>query len=426
MWKTMLTQGWRNLRRNTRRTAITVGVICVGLATMIIAYGVVEGFGPQIIEGGARTLNGHILIHRTGYHRKKSLTLAMAQPDRVASLLAQEPRIEAWSRRIEARGLLGSAEGVQGVKLLGVEPAQDRKLIKLYQRITQGRAPRKGRASKRLAEIILGHNIADKLKVSVGEKVVLRVGTWQGGATSVPMRVSGIFATGSPGFDSFYVVVHRSDAARFLQMQQRAHQFAILVKQLEDVDPVVASLTAKLNPDAAKEAPYEVLPWWKTAPEIKAMADMTSASIGIMLLLIFPIVLLGCLNTMFMSAHERSREIGIIKALGTKKKHIISLFFWEALFMSLIGVAIGVAIGLGANIYFELSGGISIKPLMSDSETKFMVSGVAMDPVMWVRTSAKVVLIPAISVILSTVLAALYPAWKVARLVPARAIQFQS
>lgn len=435
MWKVWMVQGWRNLRRNMRRTSITVFVVAVGLAMMILSYALVEGFVPQMIEGGARTLNGHILLHKKGYFQKKSLSLMIHHPERVRSILAKNPQIDVWSERLLVRGLLGSSEGVQGVQILGVIPAQDRKVISLYDKIQKGRAPRKTfqeqRASSRVIEALIGAKIAHKLKLGVGSKVVLKVGALDGTAVSEPMRISGIYQTGSPGFDSFYVVIHRDEVARLIGAKQGIHQFAVRVKKIDQVKHVTATLQNELESKLANKLvshreKIEVLPWFKNAPELKAMVDMSSISIGVMLLFIFPIVLLGCLNTMLMSAYERSREIGILKALGSQRGQIISLFFWEAVFISVIGVCIGFVIGVSGSLYFEHSGGISMKPFMEDDNVKMMISGFAIDPVMWVRTTIPSVLIPSIMVTMSTILAAVYPAWKVSRMKPTEAIQFQS
>lgn len=418
-------QGWRNLWRNLRRTLITSAVVAVGLMTLIVSYGLIEGFVPQIVEGGARTLNGHILIQARGYHRKKSLELLLKKPKQLHALLAKDSRLEVYSTRLVARGLLGSAEGARGVRLLGVDPKRDAQVISLYSKIRQGRAPqptsKKVRASSQTVEVLIGQKLANKLKVELGGRLVFQVVNLKGTTSKVLMRVCGIYATGSPGFDGQYIVTHRQEAARFLRAGQQLHQFVIRVKKLDDIKAVTASLTSKLKPQTKG---LEILPWWKYSPEIEAMVDMMSVSIGIMLLFIFPIVLLGCLNTMLMSAYERSREVGIMKALGTRSSQILRIFFWEAVFIGIVGAVVGLILGTTCSLYFEAIGGMSLRPFMSE-DVKMMVSGIALDPVMWVHTSIATVAIPTVSVILSTICAGLYPAWKVSRLKPAEAILFQ-
>lgn len=425
-------QGWRNLRRNKRRTSITVAVVAISLAILIFSYGLLEGFNVQMIEGGARTLNGHILIQAEGYQQKKNINLIIKKPTKIISLLNKDKRIQAWSSRLIARGLISSAEGVRGVKVLGVIPKKDKEVINLYKNLSKkSRLPQpqdtNKRASRRMVDVLIGQKIAHKLKIEIGSKAVLKIGLLHGGMTDVLMRVCGIFKTGSPSFDGFYIVVHQKDAQQFLKARGGVHQFAISLKDVNNVASVTAMLNNSLKAldkkSISKTNQLEILPWWESAPEIKAMVDMSTYAIGFSLLFIFPIVLLGCLNTMSMSVFERTREIGIMKALGTKPSQLIYLFFMEALFIGIVGVIIGIIIGGGANYFFEHNGGLSFRMLMSE-DVKMMVSGVALEPVVWIRNSASVILIPAITVLLSTIIAGIFPAWKASRLQPSKAIFF--
>lgn len=422
MWMLVL-QGWRNLRRNLRRSILTTAMVAVGLTLLIFTYALLQGFVPQMIEGGARTLNGHILIQGDGYLRNKQFQTMVEQPKAVEDVLRKDPRIEAWSARLLARGILGSAESVRGIKLLGVDFEQDKKIIHLYRKIQKGQTPKasdpKIRASRRVVEMMIGYKLARKLKLEVGNKAVLRVGQWGGGATSVATRIVGIFKTGSPGFDGLTAVVTRQDAARFLKTGARVHQFAIRVKDVHKTQAVAAALQAKLK---GSSKPVEVLPWDKFAPEIQAMVEMMKMSIGIMLLFIFPVVLLGCLNTMSMSVFERTREIGVLKALGTKPRQILTIVCAEAVWIGVIGTTLGLILGGGLSFYFEATGGLSLRPFMSE-DVKMLVSGVALDPVMWVQTTINGFVIPILVVMLSTIVAALIPAWKASKLPPVEAMR---
>lgn len=416
-------QGWRNLQRNLRRTLITIAVVSVGLTLLILSYAMLLGFLPQLVEGGARTLNGHILIQARGYQQNQLFKLMLTQPKPLLAALEKEPRIETWSTRLFARGLLSSAESVRGIKLMGVDIKQDRKMIHLYQKLVRGRLPQttltSARPSQRPVEILIGQKLAEQLKLNVGNKAVMRVGQWGGGATSIATKVSGIFATGSPGFDGLMVVVTQHDAAHFLRTEQRIHQIAIRVKQWEDAPAVVQSLQQRLS---AHQKETDILAWTTFAPEILAMVKMTNLSIGLSILLLFPFVLLGCLNTMSMSIFERTHEIGVLQSLGVRPRQILLLFCAEATWIGLIGVMVGIILGGSASLYFEYTGGISLRWLMSQ-DVKMMVSGVALEPVMMVKTSWNALLIPAVSLFFATVLAALFPAWKAARLQPAQAMR---
>ncbi len=423
-------QGWRNLQRNKRRTIITVAVVAVSLATLIFSYGLLEGFIIQMIDGGARTLNGHILIQAKGYQERKQVGLIIKNPARIEKLLKNDKKIEAWSSRLVARGLISSAEGVRGIKMLGVYPKQDAKVIRLYKNLLKkSRLPepqkKTKRSHRRMVDVLIGIKIAKKLKIGIGSKAVLKIGRLDGGTTDVLMKVCGIFKTGAPGFDGFYIVVHQQDAQKFLGAHGGVHQFAINVKNIHDVKPLTELLKQQLqvDPKEKRNVPLEILPWWESSPEIKAMVDMSKTGIGFSLLFIFPIVLLGCLNTMSMSVFERTREIGIMKALGTTPKQLLFLFFMEALFIGLLGVFIGILLGGSLNAFFEHIGGLSFRFMMSE-DVKMMVSGIALEPVIWIRNSASVIIIPAISVLLATIVAGIYPAWKASRLQPSKAIFF--
>jgi ABC-type lipoprotein release transport system permease subunit len=335
---------WRNIWRNLRRTLITVSAIGFGLSVLLFHQSFVTGFQGVFIENSVRLHTGHIQIHREGYQRQKKVELVIEEQEALEAeaILEGIDGVEAYSMRVNFRGLISSAENSSGVQIFGIEPEREGEvtLISRKMRVGEYLSPDDDDS------IILGRTLADDLAVGLGDKVVIMTQALDGSLGAELFRVRGLFESGSPQFDEAVVYVTKGAAQGILEMGAGVNEVAVLV---EDGD-VVEGISEKLK-GATAGSGLEVLSWLEISPQIAQTLELQGSGLLIVLAIIFAIVALGVINTMLMSVMERIREFGVMLSLGTRPRHIVTIIITEAFCLGVLGLLFGVFRGL---LFFRL------------------------------------------------------------------------
>jgi len=179
----------------------------------------------------------------------------------------------------------------------------------------------------------------------------------------------------------------------------------------------VRPFTETLNQEIGSQG-FDVLPWDTLMPQAREMIDLSSIFMYVVLAIFLVVVALGILNTMLMSIMERTREFGVMMALGTRPARIVSLVMLESLLLGLIGTVLGVIVGVSANRLVSIDG----FDLSDWSAAMELVS--SLNPVIYPYTDSYSVSLCAAAVFLTTLVVAIYPALKAARLRPVEAMHF--
>ncbi|MEE9614384.1 MAG: FtsX-like permease family protein, partial [Thermodesulfobacteriota bacterium] len=261
--------------------------------------------------------------------------------------------------------------------------------------------------------VLLGHRLAKRLTAEIGEKVVLMIQAADGSLGAELFRVKGIFRMGSIEMDSSLAVISLADAREMAVMGESATEVSLLLKRPDEVGPATASLRAALEPLG-----YEVLPWQELMPALHEMIELDDIFMYVVLVIILVVVSLGILNTMLMSIMERTREFGIMMALGTKPREIVTLVMLESFFLGLAGVIAGAVIGIAANEAIAVNG---MDLSQWSTAMEFLA---ALNPVVYPETHAGRVVWSSAVIFATALLVSIYPAVKAARLKPVEAIHF--
>jgi putative ABC transport system permease protein len=399
---------WRNVWRNRRRSVLTVVAIALGLAFNIFMRGIGDGFHEQMVDNSVRAEIGHVQIHASGYHDDPELNKTLPDLDRVTQVIRSLPNLRGYSLRVLGGGLASTADNSSGVEILGVDPAQERTVTSIQRAIVQGQYLAEGMQRP----ILLGDRLASRLKVALGDKVVLMVQAADGSIGAQLFRVAGVFRSGAPEMDEGVVFILRPDAQNLFALGNRVIEAALLLGSSRQVPPALATLKKDLS-----GASVEILPWWQVQPFLQQFIQIDDAFFYIIVLIFFIVISIGILNTIMMSIFERVREFGVMMALGTKPKQIVKLVVEEAFALGLVGVVIGSLLGSAFTLYYARQG-INLSSFSAGAAAL----GITSSRVYSQLTAANLVY-SNLAVLVVVVLVALYPAAYAARLQPVEAIR---
>lgn len=331
---------WRNLWRQRRRTLIVVLAMALGLSMMMLYDGLVAGFDQAIYGNAIRILGGNIHVHAAGYRAKADQTplLPLADDQAVVAAAQAQPQVLVATRRINTGGLASSREGAFAVGITGIEPEIEKDVNLAAQLVIAGRFLNSDDADV----IFIGKGLADAMGVQVGDRITLT-----GRATHEQMRrrtmtVIGIYDLDMPDIEKRTIYISLSEAQSLYGLNGQSTEVAIELKQLGQEPAVISALQPALPG-------YEVESWETNFPELKAALGTKGAVMNVFSVIILLIAGIGILNLLLMAVYERTREIGVLGALGLKPRQISLLFVLEGTMMGVVGIAVGIVIGLAIN-----------------------------------------------------------------------------
>jgi putative ABC transport system permease protein len=400
----------RNLGRNRRRSLLTGAAIALGLAMMLFTIGIQTFSYNDIITKGVSNLAGHVVVQAKGAQDDE--TLLMSGTDAIADTLRATFPDELIVRRMLLGGLLNAPSSASAIVLNAVEPGVEAKASELADKVVEG---------EWLAEdddrgVILGIELARNLDVEVGDKVV-----WMGqpegqDLTSRMLRVRGLASTGAPSMDAMLAITTIATAQKLVGDATAASQVTVHLRNAEDTSQATAKARAALSqPD------IEILTWKEALPQIWEWTEIDRQAGDFILAIIGFIVALGVVNTMTMSVLERTRELGVLLALGMRQGQLARMVLLESFVLGAISIGVGVALGLGI-IYLVATYGIDLSGTMGGTES-YEVSGVAATTTLRAKAHWGRILTYAVCGLALSLLTAAWPAWWVSRLKPVEALR---
>jgi len=404
---TILKIAWRSIWRNKRRTLISMVAVGVGLLLVIFYSGMLGGVYGEAKEQLDNTGLGHVEITATGWRAKRAAEKNLESPAALlASLELPEGSEAGW--RVMARGLMSSARGSEGVEVHGVEWTREAHLAAYVRDLVQGEVPKPDDARG----ILIGEKLAERLKVKVGSKVRLMAQRADGEIGAQLYRVRGIYHSLSPSLSQRRVVMSEASARALLGVGEVAHQLVIQLDRAANADAVAAQLRARLGPK------YEVLSYGDLLPGLRAMEQLSDFVVWIAALFVYGLVGLGILNTMLMSVMERTREFGVLRAIGTRPGRVVGQVLGESFWIATLAGAVGLAAGLALTWYGSQHSLVDI----GGGAKSLEYAGTVLSSSVKTRFLPGEALKAAALVYVMALLTALYPAWKVARMPPAKAL----
>lgn len=397
---------WRNVFRNKRRTLIAGSAIGIGLAAMIFADAMMLGMEQNMTDSATGSFMGEGQIHQAQYRESHDVENTIRNLADVTARLDQDKQVRHYTQRTMAFGMLGSPSDAEAVQMVGINPETERNLSEVDEVMVEGAYL----DDTNERDIIIGKKLAELLEVGLGDRVVLTTAQAHTGDLSQEMfRVSGIFHFNIREMDSYLAFVSIKRAQQMLGLPGEVHEIAVSL-----TDPKIGR-----NPNSPFWKRYtndgnEAVGWATLMPQLVQAFEMTEFSKWIIGLILFAIVALVIINSLFMSLYERMFEFGVLRAVGTRPMSLGRLVVLEAGALSILAIVMGLI--LSAVILWIVShygidyGGIEY-------------AGVTFRKLLYPVAQLRQFLLYPFCTLLFTMIIAMYPGGYAARLTPAHAMR---
>ena len=401
---------WRNIWRNPRRTFLTVAAIA--FASLLLVFMISFQFGSYetMINTSVKIQAGHVQIQTEGYQDKKEIRLAVRNPQAINHILAQIPEVQSYTSRATAFALVSSRDRTYGTLVIGIDPVQEAKVSTLGNLIREGQYLAAGDVDQAL----IGKLLAKNLHVKTGDELTILGQGRDGSIAAAIVQIKGTYSSGLDDFDRSAIHIPLQTFQEVFAMQDSVHEIVVIGSSLSDVPAIKGAIVdqLKLNAHFKKLA---VLDWQELMPGLveAIKLDLISGLIfyGILVL----VVAFSILNTFLMAIFERTREFGVMMAIGTNPGRLTKLLLIESISLTAIGIIVGMIIGTAVTYYFQVNG-------LDFAGSSELLSQFGITGKMYPQLSILSLLIGPGLVMVITSLAALYPALKIRRLKPVDAL----
>lgn len=401
---------WRNILRNKRRSLVLVTSIVAGVLVLVLSEGFAVGMLHQMLSNQIGADAGYIQIHKAGYQSDPTLENTMSNPGVISAILKKESGKMDYSERLRVFGLVSSAYNSYGVSIVGIIPSEEKQITTISRYVTKG-----SYLSGEPGQILISKSMAEKLRVDIGDKVVIMASRMDGSIGSEACRVSGIFETFNSGFDQSHVYIPIQTADQMLNTNGLISEFVVNPVNPDQTDQIAVSIRRDI---AASEHPagFEVLTYKQMLPLLVSQLALYKQALYLISGIIAIALIFGIVDTMLMVVMERTHEFGVSMAIGMSNGRIFAMVMTEAFFLALIGTAIGLVASYGALSPLSKSGwDLS----MFSASLKSLGIGSIIYPVFDTSEVLRNVLV----IPIVTLLGAVYPALKAIRLQPVEAMR---
>jgi ABC-type lipoprotein release transport system permease subunit len=403
---------WRNLWRRKRRTLITGISIGFGVMLAVTFTGTGDYGYTNMINSSATMGLGHVTIGPQGYNQTPSLDKRLRNTGQLRDRVLAMSGVDDAIVRIMGQAMFASASKTIGGMFMGIDPAQESPQQNLLIRsLVQGKvfSGTDGRG------VVVGSKMAKKLNLRIGKKLVYTTTDVNGEIVSEIARVTGIFKTGVNEVDGGMVLLPISSVRATLNYDaQDATLVAVIINDQRDADAMRDRISL-----AQSDPRIEVLSWQQTQAELAGLITLDRGGNYISQFLIGLLIAAGILNTLLMSVLERTREFGVMMAVGMSPKTLFRLVVVESLWLAIIGIVIGIIITAPWYAYLHYVG-LDFSGALGED---YSAAGILVDPLIRIRLYKESIIAILTGVFSLTLLAGLYPAWRAGRIPPVESLK---
>jgi len=410
----ILKMAWRNLWRQKRRTVLTLISIAFGGFLAVIMTAMQDRSFADFIDNAAKFGAGHVTIQHPEYRDMPTLTRSVTVSEEERAATAADEDVIKVVDRTAGQAMVSTASDSFGAMFIAYDPEhEDSSTMEFTEGLTAGRLFESASDDG----IILGKTLAKNLDAELGDKVVFTLTDRTGQIVSGMERVSGLIATGSMSTDAALVLLPIDT-----------------VRDVIGYDPTETTQVAVFLGDGRRSVQvaqrlrnsqgdgHAILTWDELQPEIKAFVAMKVGGGRVFEVVIGILVAAGIFNTILMSVLERTREFGIMLAIGYSPGQLFAMVMAESSFLAAMGLVLSILVTAGPYYYLSSTGIDMGEIMLEQGMESFDIGGVGMDTVLRIGIFPENALVIAIAIVVATIGAGIYPAWKAGRVDPVTSI----
>lgn len=398
---------WRNIWRNKMRSIIIMLSVAIGLFAGIAVLALYKGMMKSRIRTTIDAEVGHLQLHDINFKKDYEPKYVLFNGDSLLKAIRLLPYVKSVAPRSITNGMLATATGSAGVQINGIIPELEYQASQLKNKIIEG----KTFDSIKNNQVMIGKKLANKMKLKTGSKLVLTFTDTSGAIVSGAFRVVAIYQSANAPLDERNVYLTMQDMNTLLTSGNSFHEIAVLLNKEEDLNKVQLQLQQQF-PDK-----YIIESWQEISPETNLMVKTTDQLSYILMTIIMFALAFGIINTMLMAILERTREIGMMMALGTGKLKIFLLVLFETIFLTLAGTPIGILTGWLVSNHYNKNG-LDLSGMGKEMMSSFGYSTIIY-PEFPIEKFIGVLLI----VFATAIISCMFPAIKALRLKPVEALR---
>jgi ABC-type lipoprotein release transport system permease subunit len=404
---------YRDLSRNRRRSVLTLVAVALGTGLLIVMSGLIKGAVDGSVENAIRLETGHLQVRMASFD-EEAVSLEwkdlLGDPEELAAQIRAMAGVRLATPVLWADGMLAAGDESVGAQVFGIEP-----LSEVYAPIRDSLVAGTFLAADDRSGLLMGQQLAKSLGLSVGDQISLVVSTADQQPDEARFTIRGLYTTGVASYDETRVFLSLSRAQAFTRTEGHASAIVILLDRRDDAEAIAAAL----HEPGRQAQELRTLTWRDLNQLLLQAMDASAVFLDMMNLVLLAVVAVVIANTLLMAVFERTREMGILAALGMKGRQILVMFLLEAGTLGLAGIALGWILG-GLGIAYLATVGLPIGEAAAAGEASNMIT---YGNILYARFSLPDAASLSIAGLVITLLAAFYPAWFAARLEPIEALR---
>jgi len=334
---------WRNIFRNKKRSVITIVSVFIAVFLALFIRSMQLGMYDSVIKNVAGNYTGYMQLHAKGYWDDRTLENAFLPDDSLLMSIKSNPAISYQVPRLETYALLSYDKYSKGVMLNGIDIEKEKLIKPISGRLISGKSFRAGSQ-----EVILGKGLAHYFSVKTGDSIYLIGQGYHGMSSAGKYEISGIIDLKNRDLNNLVVFIPIKTLRDYVSAPPLITNLIIGVKDYTDIDRLKTELNNKIDVNR-----YELMTWKEMLPELHQAILADNIGGLYMVFILYMIIGFGIFSTVLMMTEERIFEIGIMTAIGTKKKVIIGSLWIESIMLSLIGVILGILLAYPISYYFH-------------------------------------------------------------------------
>lgn len=403
---------WKNVWRNKARSLVIISAITIGLFGGIFSYALMMGGTMQRIDSAIKYETASLQLHNPAYLLEEDIKNSIENPQKFAQQIKQLEEVKGLSDRLKSTAMISTAYASSGVVVNGVYPKKETKVTMLSEAMIAGDYL----SENDRIPIVIGRKLAKKLNADIGDKLILSVPEFGGDVANGAFILKGIYDTQNDMFDGMQAFIKKGDLAGLIGVDvSTTSELAISLFDTELSNAVAEKLRSTFSTEIEEES-IVIRTWKEIDPSLSLMIDSMGFFSWIFVGIILVALAFGIVNTMLMVVLERVHEIGMLMAIGMNKARVFAMIMWETVFLSITGGIAGMLLSTAFIAYFKTNG-------MDLSAVAEGMNSIGFSSVIYPEAPASFYIEVTLMIIITAILASIYPALKALRLNPAEAVR---